>query len=102
MDHVFDRCEHGQVENIRFLYKMMAGLRARGFRVLAVGKAYDGDLYAWVYDDAGDDLEYDGLEVIVFRAPPTVEDFERLSYGLQEVSPSVVDEVLRDLGAEGI
>jgi len=66
-----------------------------------VGKAYDDDLYAWVYDDVEKGLEYDGLEVVVFRAPPTVEDFERLSYGLQEVSPSVVDEALRDLGVEG-
>jgi len=99
IDHVFDRCEHGLVENIRFLYRMMAGLRARGLRVFAVGKAYDDDLYAWVYDDAGDDLEYDGLEVVVFKAPATVEDFERFSYGLQAVSSSVVDEALRDLGA---
>jgi len=39
--------------------------------------------------------------VVVFKAPPTVEDFERFSYGLQAVSPSVVDEALRDLGVEG-
>jgi len=32
MDHVFDRCEHGLIENIRFLYGMMMGLRARGLR----------------------------------------------------------------------
>jgi len=101
MDHVYDGCKHGLVENIRFLYGMMAGLRARGFRVFAVGKAYDDDLYAWIHDDVEKGLEYDGLEVVVFRAPPTVEDFERLSYGLQEVSPSVVDEALRDLGVEG-
>ena len=101
MDHVFDRCEHGLVENIRFLYRMMMGLRARGLRVLAVGKAYDDDLYAWIHDDAGDDLEHDGLEVVVFKAPATVEDFERFRYGLQAVSPSVVDEALRDLGVEG-
>jgi len=67
-----------------------------------VGKAYDDDLYAWIHDDAGNDLEYDGLEVAVFRAPATVEDFERFSYGLQAVSSSVVDEALRDLGVENI
>jgi len=67
-----------------------------------VGKAYDDDLYAWVYDDVEKGLEYDGLEVVVFKAPATVEDFERFSYGLQAVSPGVVDEALRDLGAEGI
>jgi len=100
MDHVFDRCEHGLIENIRFLYRMMMGLRARGFRVFAVGKAYDDDLYAWIHDDVEEGLEYDGLEVVVFRAPPTVEDFERFSYGLQAVSLGVVDEALRDLEAE--
>ena len=77
---------------------MMAALKARGFKVFAVGKAYDDDLYAWVYG-GGRDLEYDGLKVVVFKAPETVEDFERFSYGLQSVSPSLVEEALREEGS---
>ena len=79
---------------------MMADLRARGLKVFAIGKAYDDDLYAWV-DGGGRDLEYDGLKVVVFKTPQTVEDFERFSYGLQMVSLSVVEEVLKDMGVEG-
>ena len=38
MDHVYDGCKHGLVENIRFLYGMMAGLRAMGFRGISCGE----------------------------------------------------------------
>ena len=95
MDHVYDDCKHGLIENIRFLYRMMADLKARGLKIFAVGKAYDDDLYAWVYG-GGRDLEYQGMKVIVFEAPKTVEDFKKFSYGLQSVSPSLVMEALRE------
>ena len=100
MDHVYDDCKHGLIENIRFLYRMMADLKARGLKVFAVGKAYDDDLYAWVYG-GGRDQEYDGLRIAVFKAPKTAEDFERFSYGLQMVSLSVVDEALKGMGVDG-
>ena len=100
MDHVYEDCKHGLVENIRFLYRMMVDFRAKGLKVFAVGKAYDDDLYAWVYG-GGRDLEYDGLKVAVCKAPETVEDFERFSYGLQMVSLSVVDEALKGMGVDG-
>ena len=100
MDHVYKDCRHGLIENIRFLYRMMADLWARGFKVFAVGKAYDDDLYAWV-DGGGRDTEYEGLKVSVFDAPETAEDFERFSYGLQMVSLSVVDEALKGMGVDG-
>jgi len=74
---------------------MMADLKARELKVFAVGKAYDDDLYAWIYG-GGRDVEYDGLKVVVFEAPRTVEDFEKFSYGLQAVSPSMVEEALRE------
>jgi len=95
MDHVYDDCKHGLIENIRFLYRMMVDLRAKGLKVFAVGKAYDDDLYAWVYG-GGRDLEYRGMKVVVFEAPKTVEDFKKFSYGLQSVSPSLVMEALRE------
>ena len=100
MDHVYNDCKHGLVENIKFLYRMMADLKARGLKVFAVGKAYDDDLYAWVYG-GGRDQEYDGLRIAVFKAPKTAEDFERFSYGLQMVSLSVVDEALKGMGVDG-
>ena len=100
MDYVYKNCKHGLIENIRFLYRMMADLWARGYKVFAVGKAYDDDLYAWV--DGGErDTEYEGLKVAVFKAPERVEDFERFSYGLEMVSLSVVDEALRGMGVDG-
>ncbi|RLI22551.1 hypothetical protein DRO47_02480 [Candidatus Bathyarchaeota archaeon] len=100
MDHVYKNCKHGLIENIRFLYRMMAELWGRGYKVFAVGKAYDDDLYAWVYG-GGRDVEYDGLKVAVFKAPETAEDFERFSYGLEMVSLSVVDEALKGMGVDG-
>ena len=100
MDHVYDNCKHRLIENIRFLYQMMVDLKAKGYKVFAVGKAYDDDLYAWVYG-GGRDQEYDGLRIAVFKAPKTAEDFERFSYGLQMVSLSVVDEALKGMGVDG-
>lgn len=100
MDHVYDDCKHGLIENIKFLYRMMVDLKARGYRVFAVGKAYDDDLYAWVYG-GGRDTEYEGLKVLVFDAPKTAEDFKKFSYGLQMVSLSVVDEALKGMGVDG-
>ena len=75
---------------------MMADLKARGLKVFGVGKAYDDDLYAWVYDSGRGDLEYQEMKVVVFKAPEMAEDFERFSYGLQMVSLSIVEEVLRE------
>jgi len=100
MDHVYKDCKHGLIENIKFLYRMMADLKARGLKVFAVGKAYDDDLYAWVYG-GGRDQEYDGLRIAVFKAPKTAEDFERFSYGLQMVSLSIVEEALKGMGVDG-
>ena len=45
----------------------MADLKARGFKIFAVSRAYDDDLYAWVC--GGRDVEYDGLKVAVCKAP---------------------------------
>ena len=75
---------------------MMADLKARDLKVFAVGKAYDDDLYVWLYDKSRGALEYQGLRVVVFEAPKTVEDFKKFSYGLQTVSPSLVEEALRE------
>jgi len=80
---------------------MMVDLKARGYRVFAVGKAHDDDLYAWVYG-GGRDLEYDGLMVAVCKAPETVEDFEKISYGLQMVGLSVVEEALKRVRVEDV
>jgi len=101
MDHVYKNYRRGLIENIRFLYRMMADLWAKGYKVFAVGKAYDDGLYAWV-DGGGRDAEYDGLKVAVFKAPETVEDFERFSYGLQMVSLSVIEEALKRMKIENM
>ena len=102
MDHVYDNCKHGLIENIRFLYRLMVDLQARGYRVFAVGKAYDDDLYAWVYG-GGRDIEYGGLRVAVCKAPETVEDFEKkISYGLEVVSLSVIEEALKEIRIEDV
>ena len=82
MDHVYKNYRRGLIENIRFLYRMMADLWAKGYKVFAVGKAYDDGLYAWV-DGGGRDAEYDGLKVAVFKAPETVEDFESSATGFK-------------------
>jgi len=84
------------MENIRFLYRMMVGLKARGYEVIAVGKAYDDDLYAWVYG-GGRDLECDGLRIMVFHAPRTAEDFKKFSHGFQMVSVGMVEVALKGM-----
>ena len=56
----------------------------------------DDDLYARLYEGSRGDLEYQGIRVIVLDAPRTVEDFKKFSYGLQAVSPSLVEEALRE------
>jgi len=94
MDHVYDDCKHGLIENIRFLYRMMADLKARGLKVFAVGKAYDDDLYAWVYG-GGRDLEYDGMRVKVFKAYD-LDRFKRDNYYMDRVSGDIIGEVLED------
>jgi hypothetical protein len=48
VDHVYHKCVEGLKENIVFLYGVLMDLKARGYDVLAVGKAYDDDLYAWI------------------------------------------------------
>lgn len=50
-------------------------LKARGYKVFAVGKVYDNELYAWVYG-GGRDAEYDGMSVKVFKAYD-LDSFER-------------------------
>ena len=69
--------------------------------MFAVGKAYDDDLYAWIHG-GGRDQDYDGLRVVVFEAPETVEDFEKFSYGLQTVSLSIVEEALKGIWVKNI
>ena len=61
-----------------------------------MGKAYDDDLYAWVYG-GGRDLEYEGLKVAVCKAPERVDYFERFSYGLQMFGVSVIEEALKGM-----
>ena len=95
MGHVFKDCKHGLIEDIRFLYRMMVDLKARGYKVFAVG-AYDDDLYAWV-DGGGRDTEYDGLKVAVCKAPERVDYFERFSYRLHMASLSIVNEALKGM-----
>ena len=75
---------------------MMADLKARGFEVFAVGKAYDDNLYAWVYG-GGRDVEYEGLKVAVCKAPERVDYFERFGYGLQMASLSIANEALKGM-----
>ena len=54
---------------------MMVDLKARGYKVFAVGKVYDNELYAQVYG-GGRDAEYDGMSVKVFKAYD-LDSFER-------------------------
>jgi len=94
MNHVYEKCRNGLVENLRLLYRMFVDLKRRGLKVMAVGKAYDDDLYAWL-KDGGRDLEYDGLRVLVFEAR-SIEEFERTNRYMNSVDESLLREALRD------
>ena len=45
---------------------MMVDLRARRSKVFAVGKTYDNDLYAWLYEGSRGELDYWGMRAVVF------------------------------------
>ncbi|MCL7383018.1 MAG: hypothetical protein LZ174_01800, partial [Thaumarchaeota archaeon] len=66
IDHVHHKCREGMINNISFLYSMMCELRSRGYDVLVVGKAFDGDLYVYVVDRVEEEkIVYNGLDVKV-------------------------------------
>ena len=48
------------MENIRSLYRTMTHLKARRFKLFAVGRTYDDDLYAWA---SGDRIPLDRLTI---------------------------------------
>jgi len=69
-----------------WIRKLHGGSKGEGLKRFAVGKVYDDDLYAlyaWAYG-GGRDLEYQGIKVVVFKAPETTEDFENSATGYSE------------------
>jgi len=96
MDRVFKDCKHGLIENIRFLYRMMVDLKAKGYKVFAVGKAYDDDLYAWVYG-GGRDVERNMLKWRHLKLLKGLRIFERFSYRLHMASLSIANEALKGI-----
>lgn len=54
------------IKNIREMYRMYVYFKKRGYSVIALGKAYDDDLYLWVRDKRVDEEDFNGLKVSVF------------------------------------
>jgi len=85
----------GLKDNITFLYKMFNGLRSSGYDVAIVGKAYDDDLYAYVWGDVKNRvIEYDGLHVGVTVISSSIEEFEKNNWYMQSVDGETIREAI--------
>jgi hypothetical protein len=103
MDHIYNRCLKGLVENLRFLkrlyddlyYHMYYRKRVGGgrFVIVGVGKAYDDTLY--VYGVGRFPREFKGFRVGYVEVED-VEALERFHYHLQSVPEDVIEEALRE------
>jgi hypothetical protein len=103
MDHIYNRCLKGLVENLRFLkrlyddlyYYMYYRKRVEGgrFVIVGVGKAYDDTLY--VYGVGRFPREFEGFRVGYVEVED-VEALERFHYHLQSVPEDVIKEALRE------
>jgi hypothetical protein len=103
MDHIYNRCLKGLVENLRFLkrlyddlyYYMYYRKRVGGgrFVIVGVGKAYDDILY--VYGVGRFPREFEGFRVGYVEVED-VEALERFHYHLQSVPEDVIKEALRE------
>jgi hypothetical protein len=103
MDHIYNRCLKGLVENLRFLkrlyddlyYYMYYRKRVEGgrFVIVGVGKAYDDTLYA--YGVGRFPREFEGFRVGYVEVED-VEALERFHYHLQSVPEDVIKEALRE------
>jgi hypothetical protein len=103
MDHIYNRCLKGLVENLRFLkrlyddlyYYMYYRKRVGGgrFVIVGVGKAHDDTLY--VYGVGGFPREFKGFRVGYVEVED-VEALERFHSHLQSVPEDVIKEALRE------
>jgi len=75
---------------------MMVDLKAKGYKVFAVGKAYDDDLYAWVYGGERD-VERNMLKWRHLKLLKGLRIFERFSYRLHMASLSIANEALKGI-----
>ncbi|MEN2975439.1 MAG: hypothetical protein ABDH32_07720 [Candidatus Caldarchaeales archaeon] len=100
MDHVYDKCKYGFIDNLKYFYHMFMFFKERCLDVIGVGKAYDDDLYVVSTGSSSGrfkNVEYDGRKISFMRFK-NVEDFEHFERYLQMVDLEVVDEVLREVG----
>jgi hypothetical protein len=72
--------------SIGFLYRMMFELKFTGYNVVAVGKAFDDDLYVYVSGRIGDNkIFYRGFTLKVLDNFDNIEGFERMNWYMQAV-----------------
>jgi hypothetical protein len=100
MDHVYNRCRKGLIENLKFLkmfYMEMLYYRGRPkgreFDLVGVGKAYDDTLY--VYGVGKFPQEYEGFRVNYVEAED-VGALEKFHSYLEPVPEDVLEEALRE------
>lgn len=107
MDHVYNRCRKGLMENLKFLkrlyddlhYYMYYRKRVGGgrFEIIGVGKAYDDTLY--IYGVGRFPQEFKGFRVGYVEIED-VEALERFHSHLEPVPEDVIEEALREPEAE--
>jgi len=96
IDHVYHKCREGLIDNIGFLYNMMCELKSNGYNVVAIGKAFDDDLYIYVRGEVEEDtVKYYGLDVRVINSG--IEEFEEMNYYMDRVDGIIVCEAFDHL-----
>jgi len=99
MDHVYNRCRKGLIENLRFLKMLYDEMYYRGrtkgrrFELVGVGKAYDDTLY--VYGIGKFPPEFEGFRVNYVEVED-VEALERFHSHLEPVPEDVIEEALKE------
>ena len=97
IDHVFRFCRRGLVEGLRFMLRLFRRLEAMGLEPVAVGKAFDDTLYAYVRSRRTDGwVEFEGMRVAVWSMESSVEEFEKRHHYMERVGEDVLAEALGD------
>jgi len=93
IDHVFYNCREGLIQNIRFLYDVFKHFSGMGLRVVAVGKAFDDDLYLYLSNRYHGRANYRDFTVSVFDNT-SPEEFKRIHDYMQIVDGGIIKEAL--------
>jgi hypothetical protein len=92
MSHVYHKCEHGLIENIRALKMVYDYFLSKGFKVYAVKKSFDDGIFVFAVGKRRKDV---GGLITITDAPPEIQGVDVALTLSEKVYETVVDEVER-------